>query len=202
VIFAGAALAFSALVGSVVPLLVALLGLLSWLVVVRRGRRQAAHGRGSVELKTPWRLALAVFVTSVFGALLASVLAVVLNGLRIGGGGRLLLEVLLAIFVLTPAFLLGRRCPHWWAFAGSFPFWFLLAIRPSLTLLTFVTAIACSLALGSLGCARVEATRAGHRQRRARPERVRDEDERFKQSLGQPSVEAALAAARPVKGRP
>ena len=169
-ILAGAALAVSALIGSIVPLLVALLGLLPWLVFARRRRRPVAPRRGTVELNTPWRLSLAVFVTSVLGAVFAAVLAVILNGLlRIGGDGRLLLEVLVAIFVLTPAFLLGKRCPHWWAFAGSLPFCFLLAVKPSPTSLTFVTAIACSLALGSRTGARAEVTHVRRRERRIRP---------------------------------
>jgi hypothetical protein len=146
----GAGLAVSAVAGSIVPLLVTLVGVLPWLVMVQRRRSSTPVARGSVELASFWRLTLGVFVTSVLGALSAAVLAVALSALGVGGDGRLLLEVLLAVFVLTPAFLLGTRCRQWWSFAGSLPLYLLLVVAPSPAALTFATALACVLALGAL----------------------------------------------------
>jgi hypothetical protein len=135
-------------------LLVTLSVLLPWLVVIQRRRRFIPAARESVELTSLWRLTLGVFVTTVLGTGLAAVLAVVTNSLGIGGDGRLLLESLLAVFVLAPAFLLGARCRHWWSFAGSLPLFLLLVVAPSMASLTLATALACALALGSLANAR------------------------------------------------
>ena len=162
-LLAGGALAASALASSILPLLIALIGLLVWLVVSLRRSPLAVVGRPSVELRSPWQLVYGVFVTSVMGTLVAVLLAVVVNGFGIGGDGRLLLEVLVATFVLTPAFFLGRRCAHWWSCVGSAPAFVLVALSPSVTSTTFAIAIGCALALGSLDSIRS----AGNGRRRA-----------------------------------
>ena len=189
-LLAGSSLAISLLAGSTIPLLVVLAGLLPWLVWKQWTARSSARVRGQVDLNTPGRLVLAVFVTSVIGGLAASIVAVVLNGLGIGGDGRLLLEALLAISVLTPAFMLGSRCRHWWAFSGSLPLCLLLAISPSPTLLALVLATGCSLALGSL-----RASRSGARHgRQARGSRNADPPRRIRRSADDADLDFGRSA--------
>jgi hypothetical protein len=145
-----APLAVSVAVSSTVPVLVAMLLVLPLLVLAHR-RRPTPMASGQVTgLAALSRLSVGVVVVTVFGSVVAIMLALFLNGLGIGGSGGTLLEALLTICVLAPCFSLGARCGRWWSFAGSLPILGLFAIGPSLLALIALAATACSLQLGSL----------------------------------------------------
>lgn len=140
----------SVLVGSPIPILVALLVVLPVLTLARRRLPASPASGRTVRLATPARLVLAVGVVTVAGSLGAIVLSLVLNGLGLGGSGATLLQVMLAVGVLLPCFSLGALCGRWWAFSGSLPMLTLVGIGPAPLALLAFAATSCALELGSL----------------------------------------------------
>ena len=71
-------------------------------------------------LASPLDVAVALTVVVAVGSLIAIVVALLLSALlEVGGDGRGLLRVLLAVFALAPCLTIGSRCGRWWAFTGS-----------------------------------------------------------------------------------
>ena len=143
------ALAISATTGSSIPLLVALLLVVSLLALVQRSHPTTAVSGRTSQLATPWQLALAVSLVAVVGSLAAIALSLFLNGLGVGGSGATLLEVALVICVLCPCYSLGAKCGRWWSFSGSLPMLALVAIGPTQPALLACLAISSTLQLGS-----------------------------------------------------
>lgn len=67
-------------------------------------------------------VAVALTVVVAVGSLVAVMSALLISAfVKVGGDGRGLLRVLLAVFALAPCLSIGARCGRWWAFAGSVP---------------------------------------------------------------------------------
>jgi hypothetical protein len=109
--------------GMLIGTTVALLALLTAVVVTHfrfEASLPAARTTKPPALASPLSVAVALTVVVVIGSLAAIAVAVLLSAVvKLGGDGRGLLRILLAIFALLPCLSIGARCGRWWAFSGS-----------------------------------------------------------------------------------